>query len=261
MLIFDRERTEINRIYSVEMFNASYADSKMTEYGTEFKSYELVFFLKGENSTTIGDKVFKDCPGSMRFMPKGKVDGRYITENIYSPTVCVDIYFDATGVSNRVAYGYNNEMLKDKFLKLYEIWSKKGVGYYEKSMAVFYEIISEIKDGQHHYLDKNQRGYMNRAYNYIVENFKSPEFNYTKLCKSTGLKYAYFSELFKKTYNMSPVRFVTKMRIEYAKELLVTNRYSITQISEMCGFGDVSYFSKVFKKRTGFSPQNYPVEF
>ena len=60
---------------------------------------------------------------------------------------------------------------------------------------------------------------------------------------------------------MSPVRFVTKMKVDYAKELLVTNRYSIKQIAEMSGFEDASYFSKVFKKRTGFSPKNYPIDY
>lgn len=261
MIIFNGEKTEVTKIHSVEMYTASVGASEITEYGTEFKSNELVFFLKGENNITIGDAVFKDCPFSIRFMPKGKIDGKYITDNVCNPTLCVDVYFEATGVSNRVAYSYNNDKLKDRFLKLYEVWSKKNVGYYERSMAVFYEIIAEIKDGQRGYLSKKQKEYMNKAYSYISENFKTQNFDYTALCKSTGLEYAYFSELFKKTYNMSPVRFVTKMKVDYAKELLVTNRYSIKQIAEMSGFEDASYFSKVFKKRTGFSPKNYPIDY
>ena len=102
---------------------------------------------------------------------------------------------------------------------------------------------------------------MQKAYEYIAENYKNPDFSYKELCRSVGLEYAYFSELFKKTFKMPPVRFVTKMRIDYAKELLVTNRRSIAEIAEMCGFSNTYYFSNVFKKQTGFSPSQYPVDY
>ena len=59
---------------------------------------------------------------------------------------------------------------------------------------------------------------------------------------------------------MSPVRFVTKMRIDYAKELLAANRRSVSEIAEMCGFSNAYYFSNVFKKQTGFSPSQYPID-
>ena len=110
------------------------------------------------------------------------------------------------------------------------------------------------------YLSGIQKDHMQKANEYIIENYKNPDFNYKELCHATGLEYAYFSELFKKTFKMSPVRFVTKMRIDYAKELLVTNRRSVSEIAEMCGFSNLYYFSNVFKKQTGFSPSQYPID-
>ena len=56
---------------------------------------------------------------------------------------------------------------------------------------------------------------------------------------------------------MSPNRLVTDMRIGYAKELLVTSRYSVGEIATLSGFENVYYFSSVFKKKTGFSPTGY----
>lgn len=110
------------------------------------------------------------------------------------------------------------------------------------------------------YLSGIQKEYIRKAYEYIMENYRRPDFDYKELCSATGLGYAYFSELFKKAFKMSPVRFVTKMRIDYAKELLVTNRRSVSEIAEMCGFSNTYYFSNVFKKQTGFSPSQYPVD-
>lgn len=257
MLIFDNEKMEINEIYSVKMYAKSDADPKIYNYGTAFYCSELVFFFKGENNTMIDDVKLKDCPNSLRFIPKGTLKGKYIVESVCVPSVCVDVYFDITGGPKGVSYSYDNKQLNDKFLKLYIIWSKREVGYYAKAMSVLYEIIAEIQHEQYKYLDKKQRNYMQKAYNYILDNYRMCEFDYKELCNSTGLKYAYFSQLFKETYGMSPVKFVTKMKIDYAKELLVTNRYSIVKIAEMSGFNDVSYFSKSFKKQTGFSPTKY----
>ncbi|WP_408606961.1 helix-turn-helix domain-containing protein [Geosporobacter subterraneus] len=47
---------------------------------------------------------------------------------------------------------------------------------------------------------------------------------------------------------------ITKIRIEKAKELLVSNSAKTYEIAAMVGFEDPSYFSYVFKKYTGQSP-------
>ncbi len=56
---------------------------------------------------------------------------------------------------------------------------------------------------------------------------------------------------------MSPVKYITQLRVEKAKELLITNRYKVSEIAEMCGFENVYYFSNVFKKQVGVSPKTY----
>ena len=68
------------------------------------------------------------------------------------------------------------------------------------------------------YLSGIQKRLMQKAHEYIMENYRNPDFDYKVLCHASALEYAYFSELFKKTFKMSPVRFVTKMRIDYAQK-------------------------------------------
>jgi AraC-like DNA-binding protein len=47
------------------------------------------------------------------------------------------------------------------------------------------------------------------------------------------------------------------MRINYAKELIKSGEYSITEIAIISGFCDVSYFSREFKKAIGVTPKDY----
>lgn len=261
MNLFDCEAIHINKIYSVENYNGYAKPLSINEYGTLFKTYELVFYLSGENTTVVDGIEIHDCAGSVRYLPKGQSSGRYTVQHLSEYTSCIDVYFDTDSPMPRHPIGLlNNENLKDKFIKLSDTWHKKDIGYYASSMMIFYDIISSFQKNQHFYLSGTRKEHMQKAHEYITENYKNPDFSYRELCRAAGLEYAYFSELFKKTFKMSPVKFVTKMRIDYAKELLAANRRSVSEIAEMCGFSNAYYFSNVFKKQTGFSPSQYPID-
>ncbi|GAA0790598.1 hypothetical protein GCM10008910_00430 [Faecalicatena orotica] len=65
------------------------------------------------------------------------------------------------------------------------------------------------------------------------------------------------SGLFKKEVGEPITEYLTRYRIEKAKELLKDNTMRLREIAEMVGFNDVSYFSNTFKKVAGMSPTEY----
>ncbi len=75
--------------------------------------------------------------------------------------------------------------------------------------------------------------------------------------KQSSLSRRRFNELFKACFGLTPNKYLTSLKIEYAKKLISTNYFSISQIAEMCGFSDVYYFCKVFKNETGTTPAKY----
>jgi two-component system response regulator YesN len=64
----------------------------------------------------------------------------------------------------------------------------------------------------------------------------------------------YFSHLFKKEYGVSFSKYVNKIRIDKAKELLLTTNLMIYEIGVKVGYYDQVYFAQVFKKMEGYSP-------
>lgn len=72
-----------------------------------------------------------------------------------------------------------------------------------------------------------------------------------------GLSEDYFSHAFKKRTGVSPVQFLKELRIEKAKDFLITNSMSISAVARLCGFDDPLYFSRVFKKTTGIAPRQF----
>ena len=261
MQLFSKDKINITRIHAINKYTVTEEDikkSSISHHGTASKTYQLIFFVSGESDTHFCGVDIKDCPNSVRYLPKIDYEGEY-TVKTYKPGYCIDIYFDTNDEMPCFATGLlDMAILKEKFIRIYHIWNEKKSDYYIKSMLLFYEIILIIrKHANTLYISSEQRSGLEKAYLYMAENFKSQNFDYKKLCEASGFSYSYFSTLFIKKYRMSPVKYVTKMKIDYAKELLVDNRYTISQIAELCGFENVYYFSNVFKKIVGVSPNKY----
>ncbi len=67
----------------------------------------------------------------------------------------------------------------------------------------------------------------------------------------------HFDQLFKTNFDVTPSRYITGKRIEFAKQLLKTPNLNMEEIALMCGFGDQYYFSKVFKSETNITPTEF----
>lgn len=78
-----------------------------------------------------------------------------------------------------------------------------------------------------------------------------------EVAEYVGLAPAYLSSLFKKQVGKSLVEYLTHIRIQNAKQLLMDKNRNIADISDEVGFVDVKYFIKRFKKVTGLTPNEY----
>lgn len=65
---------------------------------------------------------------------------------------------------------------------------------------------------------------------------------------------------FRHVLGLSPMEFLTNHRLEHAFHLLLTSDWTVVEIAAYCGFGDASYFSKIFRKKTGLSPTQYRLQ-
>ena len=95
---------------------------------------------------------------------------------------------------------------------------------------------------------------------YIIHDFQNPEFNLDKCLTVDGYCSDYMRRLFYAQIGQTPHEYLNNLRIKTAKKLLCSRKasnYSVSEISAMVGFNDLSYFSRVFKKATGYPPGKY----
>lgn len=71
----------------------------------------------------------------------------------------------------------------------------------------------------------------------------------------------YLTRSFKKYLGVTPARYLTRIRLERAKQMLQKGDYSISLIAETCGFAGSNYFIKVFTESVGMTPGKYKKEF
>lgn len=78
-----------------------------------------------------------------------------------------------------------------------------------------------------------------------------------ELAGNIGLGYSLYRKKFKEYTGLSPAQYHIQLRINTAKELLVTTDLSLKEVSMRLGFEYVDYFFRLFKKKTGHSPSDY----
>ncbi|MCF0105724.1 MAG: helix-turn-helix domain-containing protein [Holdemanella sp.] len=91
---------------------------------------------------------------------------------------------------------------------------------------------------------------------YILEHINQ-KITTNDLAHLVGINRNYLNELFKRELHMTPFRYVTSLRIEEAKRLLMISNKSLEEIASALGFSSQAHFQSVFKKETGLTPLNY----
>jgi two-component system response regulator YesN len=92
---------------------------------------------------------------------------------------------------------------------------------------------------------------------YIDQHFGEPALRMEEIANRFNLSPSHFSTIFRQEIGETFRAYLSNLRITKAKELLKTTSLKCAEIAYRCGFNDPHYFSFVFKKKTGQSPQKY----
>jgi signal transduction histidine kinase/AraC-like DNA-binding protein/CheY-like chemotaxis protein len=105
-------------------------------------------------------------------------------------------------------------------------------------------------------LPQNTSALVKRAVAYLQQHHARPLSRW-ELAKSLGISEDYLSRVFNRELGLSPWDYLNRYRILQAKTLLQNTSNSIRMVARQVGFRDQSYFSRVFHKFTGQSPQSF----
>lgn len=132
---------------------------------------------------------------------------------------------------------YCADTISDIFLHLNLYICKALQSYYDKKNAMKKQPIMKAEE------------YMNKNY--------MEDITLDDLAQLVGLSTAYFSKLFKSVEGVNYIDYLTQIRIDKSKKLLINTNMSIKSIASTVGYIDEKYFRKLFKKTVGIKPSEY----
>ncbi|MDQ0903127.1 AraC family transcriptional regulator [Paenibacillus sp. V4I7] len=97
---------------------------------------------------------------------------------------------------------------------------------------------------------------LDNAITFIQDKFRE-ELSLEDVAEHVHLNPYYFSKVFKQQTGETFIDYVTRLRIERAKEFIKDRQFSLKEVCYMVGYKDPNYFSRVFKKVTGVTPTEY----
>ena len=241
--------------------------------------YELVYIKNGQGKRHVGKTISTYSDGDL-VMLGPNVPHSSLSNNIYKSNMEVVIQFKenfaGTGFWSMpemdqvckllkrslqgISFGHKiRHQLADKIIGLYQLTG------FNRFMA-FLNILQELAMTQDYVLlgaDQSsllikQVDYdrINKVYAYVEDHFGS-ELTPGEIAKEINMTLPAFCRFFKRTTEKTFTTFLNEFRISYACQLIMEGTYSLSEISYKCGFQNVSYFNRQFKKIVGSNPTAY----
>ena len=130
----------------------------------------------------------------------------------------------------------------------------------DKALASYRERlweINQLKDigGRE---SRSYRDSSKEAVSFIAENYTDSELSLNSVAERFAVSPSYLSRLIKQNTGLTFSDYITQLRIEQAKVLLLSGKaYMIYEVANWVGYSSQHYFSRIFKEYTGLSPREF----
>ncbi len=119
------------------------------------------------------------------------------------------------------------------------------------------ELLLIIVDMRDRLSERRYSDIIGKAKEVLEETYMQDDISLNSVAEMVGMSPSYFSSIFSKESGKTFVEYLTEIRMEKAKELLMCSSMKTSDIGHSVGYKDSHYFSYIFKKKQGCSPKEY----
>lgn len=152
------------------------------------------------------------------------------------------------GADVYLAKPFNRDELLVRIEKLIQLRVKLQTRY--KELDGYSEIIDQIKSVS----SNKEDSFIQKMLQILKMNLSEDEFGIAELCQSLGMSRSQLYRKFSALTNTSVHRFIQKMRLNKAKELLLTTELHVNEVAYDTGFKNPSHFSRIYSQEFGIAP-------
>jgi len=227
----------------------------------------FTYIVSGRGEFIVNDVRYPVKSGDLVCVQKGSKESASVNSDDLMDCYCVNVYAkDQSG--NDVLFPFQtvthigiHEDLIAHFQNLTATWLLREPCYKLKARAIFMLILAKCHqlvfcNDYNEYRrngNSNNQKRIDMVLQYILSHYDE-QISINEMAKMTKLSPLYFGALFKQETGKTFREYLNMIRINQAENLLNSGMYTVSEAAASCGFSDVFYFSKVFKKYRGVSP-------
>jgi len=210
-----------------------------------FRMHSDVRLQSGAQNLSVHDNTVTFIPAGLPYSRTG----------VHDELIAIHFYMaDVTEKQMEVFQPEDAAQLRELFCRILDCWRAKESGYQYRCTAILYGILSlcchQTEQGQ---TDRR----IQPSVDYLEQNWNHPEVTMGRIAEQSFMSEVYFRRLFKEQFGISPQKYLIRLRVEKAAELIHTGYYSLKEVASLCGWRDSKYFSVEFKRIKGCTPSAY----
>lgn len=237
------------------------------ERGRVMEEYQINYITEGSGIIETRYGTYPVIPGTIivirpsewhRYKPSKDIGWKehYIGfEGEYAKHIFSSGFFKDT--KPIIQIGFQDDILK-AFYNIFDIVRDEKSGYQQVVSGVLIQllggIISCVKNKDFEGKDIERK--IRKARIYFRDNLDK-NIDVEELANDLNIGYSYFRRMFKKFTGISPVQYHLMLRLQRAKDLLVSTDMSVKEIALSLGFQSIFYFTRIFKKKMGVPPTEF----
>jgi AraC-like DNA-binding protein len=168
--------------------------------------------------------------------------------------VMKDLFFD---IKKPVVENCANLLVMNLMSTLIQLVLEEPFGFQRTASGICLHLLAEICNIQKAPDSSKANHSLISKAKFIMNQKVDHDFDLQSFCRNEGVTYSKFRKNFKSTTGLAPLEYFILIKIEKAKELLNSTDKNTKQIAFSLGFNSDHYFSRLFKLKTGLSPQEF----
>lgn len=225
---------------------------------------QILFFTKGSGTLILDGKRTTVLPNTAIFLPANYPHEYYANESVWDTHWVVP---SGSGLSSVLQHFHltapnvyklsETKKLERLFRSMHDALHTDSLfgnylaaGLLYDFLLEFYRIISSKEPGF------TSNPLVMKAVDYINNHYRD-SISMDDLCALCGVTKQHLCLLFRTTLHTRPMEYITKRRLQAAKELLTVSHKTIEEIAEETGFCTASYFCKLFKRYEGITAMQF----
>ena len=237
-----------------------YCSEKYKVSRENFNSYLFLYVKKGKMKFTYKDNQFMAPANSFVFLDC------YHPHSYHAEEETIFDFFHFTGNSSReyfdLLYGkngsvypmYDNHIILDYVKLILKMAEQNEVDEHSVSITI-QKILYELNQFSNFSNDSTENKIKQAIL--FLENHHTENIKLEDIANHVYLSSYYFTRIFKKHMDCSPIQYLINYRINNAKKLLHNTSLTINEISTVCGFNNTSHFVTTFKNHVSISPKKF----